>query len=450
VTRPQRRALLGLAMVAALLVAWRLLRRPPAGVTVLAERPPTDLRWGSRPGALGPGPFREPPPAPVGAPPIIDRILVEKPAICEGEENLITVEAHAANRTDDPHLHYLVAGQPGARVVVRGSASPRALTDAKVIVFGRDRTTTTADLPAFVVKPCQVDHVLLLLRRALPNRDAEYELTARVDPLGARAPFQAVRYEWDFGDGARSTTAAPVETHDYSHRPQDRLRAEFLVSVIAVSASGARVQGRTTLELLNPSFESLAVKGLVKIYGELEPRFPDPAGTRQRLRLWHPHSAAVTIERLRRLELRRDGPPAPAREVPTAALGVVRIAPGQTVEVDASRLEGPSAADVGIEYYVEGETDDGFRAAGNFALMRPPPPPTPQAHVPVRDPMMVARILRARALLGRPYVTDEDLWRLEREGAMKDLAAPDGGVPLPPAPGVLPKPLRRADPALPP
>jgi hypothetical protein len=450
VTRPRRRALLGLAMLVVLLVAWWLLRRPSGGVTVLAERPPTDPRRGPRPSAVGPGPFRDPPPASIGTPPVIDRILVEKPEVCEGEENLITVEAHAPNRADDPHLHYLVAGQPGARVVVRGSASPRALAQAKVIVFGRDRTATSADLPPFVVKPCQVDHVLLLLRRALPNRDAEYELTARVDPLGARARFQAVRYEWDLGDGTRSTTAAPVETHDYSHRPQDRLRAEFLVSVTAVSATGARVQGRTTLELLNPSFESLAAKGLVKIYAELEPRFPGPPGTRQRLRLWQPHSAAVTIERLRRLELRRDGPPAPARQVSTAALGVVRLAPGQTLEVDTARLELPSAADVGIEYYVEGETDDGFRAAGNFALMRPPPPPTPEAHLPVRDPLMVARILRARALLGRPYVTDEDLWRLEREGAMKDLVVPDAGVPTAPATGALPKPLRREDPAPPP
>jgi hypothetical protein len=35
--------------------------------------------------------------------------------------------------------------------------------------------------------------------------------------------------------------------------------------------------------------------------------------------------------------------------------------------------------------------------------------------------MMKAKILRARELLGQAYVTDEDLWRLEREGLFRGL-----------------------------
>ncbi|NTX58525.1 hypothetical protein HR086_45285, partial [Myxococcus sp. CA039A] len=40
---------------------------------------------------------------------------------------------------------------------------------------------------------------------------------------------------------------------------------------------------------------------------------------------------------------------------------------------------------------------------------------------PVTDPLLLAKVKRARELLGQPFVTDEDLWRLEREGRFKDL-----------------------------
>jgi hypothetical protein len=358
--------------------------------------------------------------------PVIDEVTVEKSEVCEGEENLVTVRAHAPDQRDEPFLHALVAGQPGTRVVVRGSANPRVAAQAQVIVFGRDRQAVTAAVPEFLVKACKVDHQLFLAQRSLPNRDAELELTARIDPFGASARFLAVRYEWDLGDGTTAVTTGPVETHDYSHRPQDRARSELLVRVTALSASGARVEGRTTIELLNPSFESLAEKGVVKIYADLEPRFPVPDTTgvvRQRVRLWHPHGRAVHVERVRRLILSRDAPPSSPEEVKVA---IPDIHPGETVEAPALTLDlepGSSSSSVGVEYYLEGRTEDGFRAAGNFALMRPPRLPTRADHLPV-DALQTARILRARQLLGQAFVTDEDIWRLEREGKMKDLEVP--------------------------
>jgi hypothetical protein len=415
---------LGAALAVALLVVLLLLRgrhptAPPREVPVTRalpvpsfQRDPGEVRRGTLVAA----------PAPVA----IDEVTVEKAEVCEGEENLVTVKAHAAERTGEPFLHAVIAGHPGMRVVVRGNANPRVGAEAKVIVFGRDRQATTADVPPFLVKACKVDHQLFIAQRTLPNRDAEFELTARVDPFGASAPFRAARYEWEFGDGTTSVTPAPVERHDYSRRPQDRLRSELLVRVTALSASGARVEGRTTIELLNPSFESLAEKGVVKVYADLEPRFP-VQGERQRVRLWHPYQSTVKIEHVRRLTLRRAAPAAAAE----IEVRLPPIHPGETVEAGALSLEpGPDsrsgrASDegddvVGVEFYLEGKTDDGFRAAGNFALMRPPRPPTRAAHQMV-SALQTARIVRARQLLGHDYVTDEDIWRLEREGKLSDL-----------------------------
>jgi very-short-patch-repair endonuclease len=53
--------------------------------------------------------------------------------------------------------------------------------------------------------------------------------------------------------------------------------------------------------------------------------------------------------------------------------------------------------------------------------MRPPPRPTKENSTPVTDPVLMAKVKKARELLGQPFVTDEDLWRLEREGRFDDL-----------------------------
>jgi hypothetical protein len=78
--------------------------------------------------------------------------------------------------------------------------------------------------------------------------------------------------------------------------------------------------------------------------------------------------------------------------------------------------------------------------SGNFALMRPPPRPTPQGHTPVIDPVLKAKILRARELLNKQFVTDEDIWRLEREGLMTDLEIEPADPPRAPAPPRPPAP----------
>jgi hypothetical protein len=46
------------------------------------------------------------------------------------------------------------------------------------------------------------------------------------------------------------------------------------------------------------------------------------------------------------------------------------------------------------------------------------------------DPVLLAKVKLARELLNQPYVTDEDLWRLEREGRFANLKV----EPAPPAP----------------
>src|SRR5690606_24064215 len=76
-----------------------------------------------------------------------------------------------------------------------------------------------------------------------------------------------------------------------------------------------------------------------------------------------------------------------------------------------------------MEYAVEGKDSEGLPVRGTFSVMRPPPRPTKENSNPVVDPLLKAKIIAARKILNRPYVTDEDLWALERQGKFAELNA---------------------------
>jgi hypothetical protein len=375
--------------------------------------------------------------------PIIDEVTLEKSSVCEGEENLVTVKAHSPDPEDEPFLHYMIGGSKGMSVPVRAVAEAGVLDHVKVVAFGRNGVATTVDLPRFEVKRCRVDHQLFVSLRLLPNTTGDFEFSAHLDPVDASKQFEPVRYVWKFGDGSSSETSVPVETHDFTHRPQTSLATTFVVSCTAYAKTGEIVEGRAAIELNNTAFETLAYKGVVLVLSELDPRFPEasPSGTStQRVRLWHTYSHPVRIEhlRLRKLALGKDNQD---EEVSLDDLGVSVIAPGQVVETKPFHFGGENLPAVyGLEYHVEGTTDDDWPARGNFAIMRPAKPPTPADHTPVTDPVLKAKILRARELLGKQYVTDEDIWRLGREGLMNDLkiepntGPPPAPPPRPPAP----------------
>jgi hypothetical protein len=378
---------------------------------------------------------------------VIDEIILEKQEVCEGEENLVTVKAHTTDGTD-PYLHFTVGGQTGQRVPLRTWLPDDDADQPKVQVkvFGRGNVVTIADLPPFLVKSCRPARMVNVEARVRANTWGEYELEARlreVPPLDPEArpppPFKPTSYEWSFGDGQQATTATPYATHSYEGRAQDRLYSHFLVQVTVRGEGGETVTGRTSLQLLNPAYEDFATKGVVSLMVQLTPRFPElgqDGVVRQRVRLFHHrdrpvfiHTAAVFRHRMNATQ-----PPPPQAVDPFSLLGGTQIPPGFGVELEA-RLDTQKEPDVfSLEHYLEGKDSEGNPVRGAFSVMRPPPKPTKESHMPVVDPLLKKKILAARRILGRDTVTDEDLWRLEREGKFADLLPEPGSSPPPPPP----------------
>jgi hypothetical protein len=367
--------------------------------------------------------------------PVIDEIVVEKPEVCEGEENLIRVKAHTINGTD-AFLRASVDGEQGSSVVVRSYLEDGGRQPTHVVqVFGRNKAHASVHKPLFKVKSCAPPVVVTIDHFLQPNTRRAFQLVARASvpsaAVGAGAPreWKPVRYEWDFGDGATLTTSTPVADHDYRDYVEQSITSEFLVKVEVFNADGKKYSGRQTLSLYNPVFANLAIKKQVSIQARMLPSSPvlDSDGkVRQRVTLFHQRPDDVLIHSVTRVRQTDEGPASEVRarsEIldPQQVLRTSRIGPGLAgISFDVEMMAGNDPNFVMERYVVEGSTRDGTPASGHFSVMKPPPAPT-RDDEPIEDPALIARILAAQRILGKEIVNDMDLARLEREGRFAGL-----------------------------
>jgi hypothetical protein len=211
-----------------------------------------------------------------------------------------------------------------------------------------------------------------------------------------------------------------------------------LVEVKVYGNAPQPVVGRSSLQLLNTAFEDLAYKGVVSLLIQMTPRFPELGAdgvVRQKVRVFHHRDGPVFIHQAALVRHRMD-PLEPVSPVPTdaaALMGSFTIPPGRGLEFEA-KLDTNVAPDLfSMDYLLEGKDSAGLPARGAFSVMRPPPTPTKENSAPVVDAALKAKIIAARKMLNRPFVTDEDLWQLEREGKFAHLQLPSESA-TPPAP----------------
>lgn len=394
------------------------------------------------PGVTVPAPENNPPP-------IIDEVILEKQEVCEGEENLVTVRAHTADGTDE-WLHYTIGAGNGPSVPIRRFREEEA--ERTITVFGKNNVSATVQIPPYTLKDCTIPRTAFIEYRMMPNAPSEFELYARLVDLGAKtdgkpAPaFTPSSYEWDFGDGETATTAGPVVTHSFEGRAQDTYTSFFLIKVTVHGSPGDPIMGRTSLQMFNPAFENLKFQGTVVLFTSMNPRFPkmdDRGMVTQQVRIWHyrPDSVLITSIKVMRYEI-GTGEYGPLENGNVEQiLGSTRIPPGQGLETTLHFDARKEKSVAYLTYWLEGVSSEGYPVRGNITLMRPPDNPTKDNSNPVLDPVLLAKVKEARRILNQEYVTDEDIWRLEKEGYFANLQVDSSAVPPAPPPR-LPKPYR--------
>jgi hypothetical protein len=440
--------LIGFALVLAL---WSRHKdgRPPKGPVASEEElekpPPTPA-----PGAFGAigmtAATTEPPPPTVAPdpPPVIDNILLEKSEVCAGEENLVTVKAHTTNGTD-PALHYVIDGHMGQAYPVTLWKNDRGdvVGEHTITVFGRNNVATTVPLPQYEVKDCRPTYLAAVTTAVRSNTWADFDFTARIvgvpppptaadrqrgaAPPVVPKPFKGVSYTWSFGDGETVTTLTPVVEHNYEGREQKTEYSYFVIGVTIRGSKGETVTGRTTLALQNPSYEALAQKGIVALLISLDPRFPELGSdgkVTQHVRIWHNQPQGVTIEHaaLTKYFKQAAGETKPEEVDVNSVLGTTVIPAGKEGITVTVTLDPQSEEEVFTKTWaLTGRSAEGYPVLGSFSVMLPPARPAPDAGSRVFDPLLQQKIMAAKEILGKDIVDDEDIWRLEREGAFAKL-----------------------------
>jgi hypothetical protein len=144
----------------------------------------------------------------------------------------------------------------------------------------------------------------------------------------------------------------------------------------------------------------------------------------QKIRIWHRQPYPVKLRRaVLTAQLRKNEGALASREADPADLLGTTTVPSSGVEATI-RLDTKLNDNVGVvNYVITGEAADGTPAVLRFSIMRPPDAPTRESAVAVTDALLNAKILKARQVLKREFVTDEDLAALDEEGAFGDLKA---------------------------
>ena len=427
--RTRRRVVLAFAAALIALLALLLLprgREEPAQGVAVAAITPAQLPGPSQPARPPVSASPKLPAASSVAPPVFDLVRLEKDEVCEGEENLVTVRAHTTDG-NDAFLHYTVAGEAGSQVPVRAYVGRDGNAPAQyAVAFSKDNVATRIELPRYRVKSCRPPRILIVSMRMLPNSVGEREFTASVRTLEG-PPFTPAWYEWSFGDGEADVTPGPVAVHDYSAVPQRTAFSDLLVKVKASDGSGQTVEGRFPLQIRNVAFAT-RLRGTATIFAVPVPRFPQigPDGVvRQNFRLWHAEDVPVQVTGATLstfLVPPTDGSaPAPPTTVAldhTRVLRHAEIRPAafvdESLEYDFSKNPDVYAVTFAIHGLAEG-----MQARGELTILRPPPVPTRENSIPIQDPAMVQKIRRAMTILNQQTVSQEDIWRLEREGKLQ-------------------------------
>jgi hypothetical protein len=435
--KPWRPVLLLALLALGGLVGWLLSRDGPASDAPTeartrahdaAEDAPSPA-LATAPGAPEVAPAAAPPPAP----PIVDEIQVEKQEVCSGEENLISVRAHTPDG-HDAYLHYSVGAGTGQRMPLRVWRNDDGTYEIPTVtVFTKDNVSVTVPIPTYQVKECEPERLVHVMSRRVPNAEDEFEFLAKVVERPVRPgqpaprPFVPARYVWTFDEEPAKTTTTPVVSHTLLGKAgADSMYTQHLVRVDVYDASGQKATGRSSLQVLNTSFENFDKKGIVTVLAVGTPRFPvlDEDGVvRQSFRLYHRFRGPVRLTKvttIRAFQGNKEGPP-PPEQVDVASLPVSEVPEGQGAEVKVTFDTKAEPEVFAITYALEGVSADGHPARGTFSIMRPPPRPTRENSTPVKDPELLAKVKRARELLKQEYVTDEDIFRLEREGRFADL-----------------------------
>jgi hypothetical protein len=172
----------------------------------------------------------------------IKRVILEKDTVCVGEDFEVKVLARD-HEGRDKDLIYKVAHKIGNPVIMRYSSEGAH----EIVVTVRDfKRIDTKAVTVNAVK-CEDRPIVHLKAGPHPMRPEEGEFEVfKKEGLGDKCT-----YFWEFGDGNTKTTNVGYATHNYFARDQKRFHSSFVVKVTVTDENRKSATARSSIDFPN-------------------------------------------------------------------------------------------------------------------------------------------------------------------------------------------------------
>lgn len=336
-----------------------------------------------------------------------------KQTVCVGEDFEVKVTARDPEGRDKD-LIYKVGTKVGNPVIYRYLAEGSHELVVTVRDFKRIDTQTVT------VKAIKcADRPIVYLRAGLhPMRPEEGEF----EVLKAEGLSGKCTYVWDFGDGSSKTTSVGYATHNYFAREQTRFHSTFIVSVTVSDEKGQSATAKASIDFPNTQWIS-AQMGNASIPMSYN-RFPVKRGDgyvvdvnmkniyREQISFGEATVEYVPCDTSLQTESREYGA--------GALLSQTVLAPNETASATltiARSIMPKSTCNVTVR--LKGATQSGKQLATNMYLTIPATgEDLKKKGVVIDDPELDRKVQKAKKILGKDFVTTDELRTLEKEGKL--------------------------------
>ncbi|MBP7603783.1 MAG: PKD domain-containing protein [Spirochaetes bacterium] len=344
----------------------------------------------------------------------IRKVHLEKETVCAGDDFEVRVDARDPDGREKD-LIFKVAEKVGNPVILKYYGEGTH----DIVVTVRDYTRIDTKTVTVNVVNCPDRPLVFMKATPHPMRpeEGEFEVVKMEGFTGKTS------YLWDFGDGTTKKTETGYATHNYFARDQKRFHSTFTVKVTVTDEKNTSATARATIDFPNVQWISSQM-GAATIPISYN-RFPvnrDGAYTVDvNMKNIHSESLSFGDAEVEYVSCDSERPPE-VRAYGAGALlsqtSIARNAVANSTLTLAGGMMPKSTCNVTIK--LKGSTQSG--KAVNAALYLTIPVSNEdlkyKKHQVVEDPELDRKIQQAKKILGKDFVTVDELRTLEKEGKL--------------------------------
>ena len=344
----------------------------------------------------------------------IRKVHLEKETVCAGDEFEVRVDARDPDGREKD-LIFKVAEKVGNPVILKYYGEGTH----DIVVTVRDYTRIDTRTVTVNVVNCP-DRPLVFMKAAPhPMRPDEGEFEViKLEGFSGRTS-----YLWDFGDGSTKKTDTGYATHNYFAREQKRFHSTFTVKVTVTDEKNASATARATIDFPNVQWISsqMGAAAIPISYNRFPVKKDGSYTVDVNMKNIHNESISFGDAEVEYISCDSDRP-AEVRAYGAGALLSQTSIAGNAVANSTLTLAGGMMpkSNCNATIKLKGSTQSGTAVNATLYLTIPVSDEDLKykKHQVVEDPELDRKIQQAKKILGKDFVTVDELRTLEKEGKL--------------------------------